>query len=108
MELSIQRKTHQWLTWSIALSFNSGAPLGNFCRYIGENGTDMARYDDLVDGRDNPIDLSQVAVSMNGIELDREFIDAIRKGREPNSSVAQVLPCYRVLDALEHQLKDSP
>ena len=43
---------------------------------------------------------------MNGIELqDREFFAAIREGREPNASVAQVLPCYQVLRALEKQLK---
>ena len=41
---------------------------------------------------------------MNGIELqDREFFAAIREGREPNASVAQVLPCYQVLDELEKQ-----
>ena len=69
-------------------------------------GTYIARYDDLVDGKEAPIDVSKVDVSMNGIELqDREFIAAIREGREPNSSVAQVLPCYRVLDQLERQLR---
>ena len=42
---------------------------------------------------------------MNGIELqDREFFAAIREGREPNASVAEVLPCYRVLAELEKQL----
>ena len=50
--------------------------------------------------------MSKVAVSMNGIELqDREFFAAIREGREPNASVAQVLPCYEVLDRLEKQLR---
>jgi 2-hydroxy-4-carboxymuconate semialdehyde hemiacetal dehydrogenase len=78
--------------------------LGTFFRYIGDCATYIARYDDLVDGKENPIDVSGVAVSMNGIELqDREFIAAIREGREPNSSVAQVLPCYKVLHDLEQQ-----
>jgi len=59
-----------------------------------------------VTGKEEPIDLSGVAVSSNGIELqDREFIAAIRERREPNASVAQVMPCYRVLDALEKQLE---
>ena len=49
--------------------------------------------------------MSQVDVSTNGIELqDREFFSAIREGRQPNSSVAQVLACYEVLDRLERQL----
>jgi 2-hydroxy-4-carboxymuconate semialdehyde hemiacetal dehydrogenase len=79
--------------------------LGTFFRYIGDNATYLARYDDLFNGKDEPIDVSQVAVSMNGIELqDREFFAAIREGREPNASVAQVLPCYQVLHDLEQQL----
>ena len=78
---------------------------GTFFRYICNNGTYIARYDDLVDGKETPIDVSNVDVSMNGIELqDREFVAAIREGREPNASVAQVLPCYRTLDELERQL----
>jgi 2-hydroxy-4-carboxymuconate semialdehyde hemiacetal dehydrogenase len=80
--------------------------LGTFFRYICDNGTYIARYDDLVDGREEAIDVSNVAVSMNGIELqDREFFAAIREGREPNSSVAQVLDCYRVLEQIERQLE---
>ena len=80
-------------------------PLGTFFRYIGDTGTYLARYDDLFNGKDEKIDVSQVAVSMNGIELqDREFFAAIAEGREPNSSVAKVLPCYRVLHDLAQQL----
>ena len=87
------------------MSFNNDGPLGTFFRYIGDTATYIARYDDLVTGKEEPIDLTGVTVSNNGIELqDREFIAAIREGREPNSSVAQVLPCYRVLDMLEKQL----
>jgi 2-hydroxy-4-carboxymuconate semialdehyde hemiacetal dehydrogenase len=91
---------------TLSLSFNNDGPLGTFFRYIGDTGTFIARYDDLFTGKEEPIDVSNVAVSMNGIELqDREFIAAIREGREPNSSVAQVLDCYRVLGELETQLE---
>jgi 2-hydroxy-4-carboxymuconate semialdehyde hemiacetal dehydrogenase len=46
-----------------------------------------------------------VDVSTNGIELqDREFIAAIREGREPNGSVHQVFPAYQTLDLLEKSL----
>ncbi len=105
MDMSIQLKAQSGAICTLSLSFNNDGPLGTFFRYICDNGTYLARYDDLVNGREEPIDVSRVAVSMNGIELqDREFVAAIREGREPNSSVAQVLPCYRVLDALEKQL----
>jgi len=106
MDMSIQLKSESGAICTLSLSFNNDGPLGTFFRYIGDNGTWIARYDDLVTGREEPVDVSKVDVSMNGIELqDREFIAAIREGREPNSSVAQVLPCYRVLDQLERQLK---
>ncbi|WP_408589602.1 Gfo/Idh/MocA family oxidoreductase [Novosphingobium sp.] len=105
MDMSIQLKSESGAICTLSLSFNNDGPLGTFFRYIGDTGTYIARYDDLVDGREQPIDVSQVDVSMNGIELqDREFIAAIREGREPNSSVAQVLDCYRVLGELEVQL----
>ncbi|KQM29028.1 MULTISPECIES: Gfo/Idh/MocA family oxidoreductase [unclassified Sphingomonas] len=105
MDMSIQLKAESGAICTLSLSFNNDGPLGTFFRYIGDTGTYIARYDDLVTGKEEPIDLSGVAVSTNGIELqDREFIAAIREGREPNSSVAQVLPCYRVLDALDRQL----
>jgi len=105
MDMSIQLKAESGAICTLSLSFNNDGPLGTFFRYICDNGTWIARYDDLVTGCEEPIDLSGVAVSSNGIELqDREFVAAIRDGREPNSSVAQVMPCYRVLDALERQL----
>jgi 2-hydroxy-4-carboxymuconate semialdehyde hemiacetal dehydrogenase len=105
MDMSIQLKAQSGAICTLSLSFNNDGPLGTFFRYIGDTGTFIARYDDLVNGREEPIDVSKVAVSMNGIELqDREFIAAIREGREPNSSVAQVLDCYRVLGELETQL----
>lgn len=106
MDMSIQLKAENGAICTLSLSFNNDGPLGTFFRYIGDSATYIARYDDLVNGKEEPIDVSKVDVSMNGIELqDREFIAAIREGREPNSSVAQVLPCYRVLDSLEKQLK---
>lgn len=105
MDMSIQLKTENGAICTLSLSFNNDGPLGTFFRYIGDTGTYIARYDDLVDGREEPIDVSQVDVSMNGIELqDREFFSAIREGREPNASVAKVLPCYQVLHDLEQQL----
>ncbi len=105
MDMSIQLKTEAGQLCTLALSFNNDGPLGTFFRYIGDTGTYVARYDDLIDGWDEPIDVSNVDVSMNGIELqDREFIAAIREGREPNSSVAQVLACYEVLHDIEQQL----
>ena len=106
MDMSIQLKAANGAICTLSLSFNNDGPLGTFFRYIGDTGTYIARYDDLFTGKDEKIDVSAVDVSMNGIELqDREFFAAIREGREPNSSVAQVLPCYRVLHELEQQLK---
>ena len=104
MDMSIQLKSAKGAICTLSLSFNNDGPLGTFFRYIGDTATYLARYDDLYNGKDEQIDVSKVAVSMNGIELqDREFIAAIREGREPNSSVAQVLPCYKVLHDLEGQ-----
>ena len=105
MDMSIQLQAANGAICTLSLSFNNDGPLGTFFRYIGDTGTYIARYDDLFNGREEKIDVSQVDVSMNGIELqDREFFAAIREGREPNASVAQVLPCYEVLHALEQQL----
>ena len=105
MDMSIQIKAASGAICTLSLSFNNDGPLGTFFRYIGDTATYIARYDDLYDGKDAKIDVSKVAVSMNGIELqDREFFAAIREGREPNASVAQVLPCYRSLHQLEQQL----
>ena len=105
MDMSIQMQTEEGALLTLSLSFNNDGPLGTFFRYICDEGTFIASYDDLVDGQQNPIDLSQVAVSMNGIELqDREFFAAINDGREPNSSVGKVLECYRTLHRIEQQL----
>ena len=105
MDMSIQLRAANGAICTLSLSFNNDGPLGTFFRYIGDTGTYIARYDDLFTGKEEKVDVSGVAVSMNGIELqDREFFAAIREGREPNASVAQVLPCYEVLHDLERQL----
>jgi 2-hydroxy-4-carboxymuconate semialdehyde hemiacetal dehydrogenase len=94
---------------TLSLSFNNDGPIGSFFRYICDNGTYLARYDDLVDGEQQPIDLSKVDVSMNGIELqDREFFSAIREGREPNASLSQCLTAMRTLDRLEKSIEANP
>src|SRR5512139_312909 len=105
MDMSIQLRTASGAICSLSLSFNNDGPLGTFFRYICDNGTYICRYDDLFNGKNEQIDVSKVDVSMNGIELqDREFFAAIKEGREPNASVAQVLPAYRTLHQLEQQL----
>jgi 2-hydroxy-4-carboxymuconate semialdehyde hemiacetal dehydrogenase len=105
MDMSIQLKVDTGAICTLSLSFNNDGPFGTFFRYIGDTGTYVARYDDLTTGHDDPIDVSHVDVSMNGIELqDREFVAAIEEGRPPNSSVAEVLPCYQVLDGIERSL----
>ena len=107
LDMSIVMKTPKGAICTLSLSFNNDGPLGTFFRYICDTGTWIARYDDLVDGREVPVDLSGVAVSNNGIELiDREFVSAIREGREPNSSVTQCLPAMVVLDRIERMLSE--
>jgi 2-hydroxy-4-carboxymuconate semialdehyde hemiacetal dehydrogenase len=103
--LSIQMKVPSGAICSLALSFNNNGPFGTWFRYICDKGTYVARYDELVDGNENVIDVSNVDVSMDGIELqDREFISAVREHREPNASVAQLLPTIRILDRIERWL----
>jgi 2-hydroxy-4-carboxymuconate semialdehyde hemiacetal dehydrogenase len=105
MDMSIGMKTRSGSLCTLSLSFNNDGPLGTFFRYICDNGTYIARYDDLVDGYEKPVDLSDVAISNNGIELqDREFFTAIREGREPNASVGQAIDAMRTLDRVEHCL----
>ncbi|MFT5661105.1 MAG: 2-hydroxy-4-carboxymuconate semialdehyde hemiacetal dehydrogenase [Sulfurimonas sp.] len=106
MDMSIGLKSASGAICTLSLSFNNDGPLGTFFRYICDNGTYLARYDDLFDGKENQIDVSDVAVSMNGIELqDREFIRAIKDGNEPNCSVQQALSAMKILDALEKKLE---
>ena len=105
MDMSIQLQAANGAICTLSLSFNNDGPLGTFFRYIGDSATYIARYDDLFNGKEEKIDVSKVDVSMNGIELqDREFFAAISQGREPNASVAQVLPCYEILHQLDQQL----
>jgi 2-hydroxy-4-carboxymuconate semialdehyde hemiacetal dehydrogenase len=102
MDMGIVAKVPTGAILTLSLSFNNDGPIGSFFRYICDNGTYKAFYDDLSDGKDNRIDVSKVDVSMDGIELeDREFIAAIKEGREPNASLAQLLPFMRVLGRLE-------
>lgn len=106
LDMSIQLQAANGAICTLSLSFNNDGPLGTFFRYICDNGTYIARYDDLVTGKEEPVDLTGVTVSDNGIELqDREFVAAILEGREPNSSVQSVIDCYRTLQALELQLQ---
>ena len=108
MDMSIQLKAANGAICTLSLSFNNDGPLGTYFRYIGDTATYLARYDDLFTGKEEKIDVSQVAVSMNGIELqDREFFSAIKEGREPNASVGRVFACYQVLGQLEKQLNAS-
>ena len=105
LDMSIQLQAANGAICTLSLSFNNDGPLGTFFRYIGDTATYIARYDDLVTGKEETIDLTGVTVSDNGIELqDREFVAAILEGREPNSSVQSVMDCYRTLHALEQQL----
>jgi 2-hydroxy-4-carboxymuconate semialdehyde hemiacetal dehydrogenase len=106
MDMSIQLKTESGIICTLSLSFNNDGPLGSFIRYICDNGTYFARYDDLVDGYENVVDVSKVEVSMDGIELmDREFVAAISEGRESRSGIASVYPCYETMHELEKSLE---
>src|SRR5579862_1415658 len=108
MDMGIVMKVPSGAICTLSLSFNNKGPLGTRFRYICDNGTFQAYYDDLVDGEDKKIDLSHVDVSMNGIELqDREFFSAIKEKREPNASVAQCLTAMQVLDRLEKILNSA-
>jgi 2-hydroxy-4-carboxymuconate semialdehyde hemiacetal dehydrogenase len=108
MDMSIGLQVPSGAICTLSLSFNNDGPLGTFFRYICDNGTYLARYDELVDGKNTPIDVAKVDVSMNGIELqDREFFAAITEGREPNASVAQALPAMQTLGRLEEMLLHS-
>ncbi|CAM5463106.1 Gfo/Idh/MocA family oxidoreductase [Eoetvoesiella caeni] len=107
MDMSIQLKVPSGAICTLSLSFNNDGPLGTVFRYICDNGTYIARYDDLFDGEENQIDVSGCDVSINGIELqDRAFLAAIRDGIEPASSFSNVLPAYRTLDRAEKSLNE--
>ena len=105
MDMSIGIKANDGALCTLSLSFNNDGPFGTFFRYICDNGTYLARYDDLFDGNNNQIDLSNVAVSNNGIELiDREFISAIKEGRRPNGCVTEAITAMETLDKIERDL----
>jgi 2-hydroxy-4-carboxymuconate semialdehyde hemiacetal dehydrogenase len=105
MDMTVGLQAPSGALCTLALSFNNDGPLGTTFRYIGDTGTYIAHYDDLVDGHDEPIDVSRMGQSMDGIEnQDREFFAAVREGREPAASVAQCLPTMRTLDRLERTL----
>jgi 2-hydroxy-4-carboxymuconate semialdehyde hemiacetal dehydrogenase len=106
MDMSIQLKVPSGSILTLSLSFNNNGPLGSFFRYICDNGTYKAVYDDLYDGYDKKIDVSNIDVSLNGIELeDREFLAAIKEGREPNSSIAQCFSAMQTLERLNQSLQ---
>ncbi|HEV7759554.1 MAG TPA: Gfo/Idh/MocA family oxidoreductase [Acidimicrobiales bacterium] len=116
LDMGIGLQTPSGALCTLALSFNNEGPFGTTFRYIGDTGTYVARYDDLVDGYDEPIDLSSVIAaagagasgavgSGDGIERqDREFVAAVAEGREPEASVASCLPALQTLDRIERAL----
>ena len=105
MDMSIGMKTEDEAICTLSLSFNNNGPFGTFFRYICDNGTYLARYDDLYDGDNKQIDLSGVDVSNNGIELiDREFISAIKENRQPNACVTDAISAMQTLDKIERDL----
>ncbi len=107
MDMSIQMQTTSRILLTLALSFNNDGPFGTNFRYIGDGGTYIARYDELMTGHNEPINMSGVDISMNGIELqDRDFVSSIRSGTEPIASINRVLPCYEVLGKLDAKLSD--
>ena len=105
MDMTIGLKATDGAICTLSLSFNNDGPFGTFFRYICDKGTYIARYDDLFDGNNNQIDLTNVAVSSNGIELiDREFISAIKEGRTPNACVTDVISAMETLDKIERSI----
>ena len=105
MDMTIGLKATDGAICTLSLSFNNDGPFGTFFRYICDKGTYIARYDDLFDGNNNQIDLTNVAVSSNGIELiDREFISAIKEGRTPNACVTNVISAMETLDKIERSI----
>ncbi|HEY7071152.1 MAG TPA: Gfo/Idh/MocA family oxidoreductase [Acidimicrobiales bacterium] len=105
MDMTVALRSPSGALCTLALSFNNDGPLGTTFRYVGDTGTYVAVYDDLVDGEGKPVDLSGLGVAIDGIEnQDREFVTAVREGREPEASVARCLPAMQVLDRLEREL----
>lgn len=106
LDMSIQLKSRGGALCTLSLSFNNDGPLGSSFRYIGDGLTYIARYDELTNGMGERIDLDLPEPALGGVaRQDQEFFAAIRERREPNASVASVLPCYRVLHQLAQQLR---
>ncbi|XPF94802.1 Gfo/Idh/MocA family oxidoreductase [Colwellia sp. RE-S-Sl-9] len=102
MDMSIGLKATDGAICNLSLSFNSDGPLGTKFRYICDNGTYIAHYDQLFDGSGKEIDLGDLALLGDGVELiDREFINAIKTGKEPNASLVQCLKAMHTLDKLQ-------
>lgn len=102
MDMGIVMRTPSGKVCNLSLSFNNEGPIGTHFRYICDNGTFTAYYDDMQTGAGETVDLSAVASSSNGIELmQREFFSAIRENREPNGSVQQVLATHEVMEKIE-------
>ena len=102
MDMGIVAKVPSGAILTLSLSFNNDGPLGSFFRYICDNGTYKAFYDDLcrrqgqqdrrVEGR--RVDGRHRA---RGPRVHRRHQGKARAEREP----AQVLPCMHVLGKLE-------
>jgi 2-hydroxy-4-carboxymuconate semialdehyde hemiacetal dehydrogenase len=105
MDMSIGMQIDAGALCSLALSFNHDGPFGTTFRYVCDNGTYVAHYDELTDGYGQHVDLSAVPGPTDGIERqDREFFEAVAQGREPHSSVRDGLPAMRTLDRLAQAL----
>jgi 2-hydroxy-4-carboxymuconate semialdehyde hemiacetal dehydrogenase len=105
MDMSIGLRNPSGAMCTLALSFNHDGPFGTTFRYIGDRGTYVARYDELLDGNGAPVDLSGGGRTGDGVELqDREFFTAIDENRRPEAAVADCLPAMTTLDRLEASL----
>ncbi len=105
LDMSVQMKNDAGQLCTLALSFNNDGPIGTQFRYICEEGTFVAYYDDLVDGHGAPMVMDSMREQPVGLEAqNKEFFSAIRAGRQPEASVASVLDCYRTLDRIERAL----
>jgi len=106
MDMGIIMRTPSGKVCNLSLSFNNEGPLGTNFRYICDNGTYTAYYDDMKTGYGDTVDVSDIAVSSNGIELmQREFFAAIAEDREPNGSVQQILATHEVMEKIEQMVK---
>jgi 2-hydroxy-4-carboxymuconate semialdehyde hemiacetal dehydrogenase len=106
MDMGVVMRTTGGKICNLSLSFNNDGPLGTEFRYICDNGTYTAYYDDMKTGRGEIVDLSGLDISTNGIELmQREFFSAIKEGREPNGSVGQIFSTMEVLEKIQQMVE---